>query len=237
MLVVVSQAGAPAEVARRPPAGGRRRHRGHHRRGTAQPDPARRQGDHLVVRDLHAAVPPHAVLPLPAAEEGDGRPLRAHPRPAGGGRVGQGVGRGRGGPATRPRWPRCGPQASSRIDVARQQLEGERQQRLGEVNAGIGEEQGEGRRVGRRRPAVGHGSGRAGRRRRRHEPGRAGPRRARSTKPRLVKRRPKRCGRGRDDEHPGHRTARRRRGGGALRGRTTRSCRRPSRSSGVVWPS
>jgi F-type H+-transporting ATPase subunit b len=31
-------------------------------------------------------------------------------------------------------------QASSRIDVARQQLEGERQQRLGEVNAGIGEE-------------------------------------------------------------------------------------------------
>ncbi len=31
-------------------------------------------------------------------------------------------------------------QASSRIDVARQQLEGERQQRLGEVNAGIGED-------------------------------------------------------------------------------------------------
>ena len=31
-------------------------------------------------------------------------------------------------------------QASSRIDVARRQLEGERQQRLGEVNAGIGEE-------------------------------------------------------------------------------------------------
>jgi F-type H+-transporting ATPase subunit b len=31
-------------------------------------------------------------------------------------------------------------QASSRIDVARQQLDGERQQRLGEVNAGIGEE-------------------------------------------------------------------------------------------------
>jgi F-type H+-transporting ATPase subunit b len=31
-------------------------------------------------------------------------------------------------------------QASSRIDAARQQLEGERQQRLGEVNAGIGEE-------------------------------------------------------------------------------------------------
>ena len=76
-------------------------------------------------------------------------------------------------------------QASSRIDVARRQLEGERQQRLGEVNAGIGEDEGEGRRVGRRRPAVGHGSGRAGRRRRRHEPGRAGPRRARSTKPPL----------------------------------------------------
>jgi len=31
-------------------------------------------------------------------------------------------------------------QASSRIDVARQQLDGERQQRLGEVNAGIGED-------------------------------------------------------------------------------------------------
>ena len=31
-------------------------------------------------------------------------------------------------------------QARSRIDVARRQLEGERQQRLGEVNAGIGEE-------------------------------------------------------------------------------------------------